>query len=515
MNSPAAVPQPGRVLVVDDDRICRVLVERNLKRDGHEITHAANADEARQVVEMSGPNHFECIVTDFNMPMENGLDLIRWAKMFDGSLAAVVVTAYGEKQVVADSLRLGACGYLEKPIQGGHLRDTVHRAIAQTRRDRHLIQVQKRVRAVSDLQRAHLAALPDKAAQRLSLIHQPVHEVGGDSLMVLEEADDAFWVVCTDVSGHDLKAGFVSAYFQGVVRGMHERGTPMSRIFEVTNRLLLREWPGLSVAACAVGVNPAKRELVILNGGAPFPVLTHAGTEPQWLEDRSGLALGWFDENAVPEVHCTWPEDSAIYLWTDGLEELAFRMGVSPFSVAHVLERNRRGQSAITVLPNALDDLVFVRVRLGEDKGSPAGAILFHELYRGNQSDAIDKYQADWRRSLKLVLPDLPDRIRHDLLLSAREAVLNAMNHGCCGLGDRYCQFRITLEANPARLIVTVADPGKGCPCMAASGETAQTPAEDRAHRGLALVQGLPTATRFDRHGASVNMDFALPPQAS
>ena len=81
-------------------------------------------------------------------------------------------------------------------------------------------------------------------------------------------------VLVADVSGHDLKAGFISAFFQGVVRALVEKGTPIQEVFAYFNRFLLQEWSNAQhppAASFSVAASISTCALVIdLAEMAPF-----------------------------------------------------------------------------------------------------------------------------------------------------------------------------------------------------------------------------------------------------
>ncbi len=66
------------MLGVDDDPVMRHLIEGYLRSNGYEVALAANVPEARNLVSSRGPGHFDCVITDFNMPGETGLELLTW-----------------------------------------------------------------------------------------------------------------------------------------------------------------------------------------------------------------------------------------------------------------------------------------------------------------------------------------------------------------------------------------------------------------------------------------------------
>ena len=76
------------------------------------------------------------MVTDYLMPDGTGLDLLGWLKQRDDSLAAIFVTGVGERNLVKQSLRTGACDFLDKPVQIHLLLDAVAKAVDLTHRQR-------------------------------------------------------------------------------------------------------------------------------------------------------------------------------------------------------------------------------------------------------------------------------------------------------------------------------------------------------------------------------------------
>ena len=103
------------VLVVDDERVFRVMAEEALAREGFEVKTAATLARARAELERSTP---DMIVLDRRLPDGDGLDLMQAAR--DAGTAAplvIVVTAYGDVENAVQALRAGATDYLTKPIQ--------------------------------------------------------------------------------------------------------------------------------------------------------------------------------------------------------------------------------------------------------------------------------------------------------------------------------------------------------------------------------------------------------------
>jgi DNA-binding NtrC family response regulator len=103
------------VLVVDDERVFRVMAEEALQREGFEVKTAATLAKARAELEHGAP---DVIVLDRRLPDGDGLDLLQTAREQGGAaLIVIVVTAYGDVENAVQALRAGATDYLTKPIQ--------------------------------------------------------------------------------------------------------------------------------------------------------------------------------------------------------------------------------------------------------------------------------------------------------------------------------------------------------------------------------------------------------------
>jgi two-component system, NtrC family, response regulator AtoC len=103
------------VLIVDDERIFRVLAEEALTAEGFEVRQASNLAKARVELSRSQP---DVVVLDRRLPDGDGMELLREERRSNGDGPLfVVVTAYGDIQNAVDAVQAGAVDYLAKPVQ--------------------------------------------------------------------------------------------------------------------------------------------------------------------------------------------------------------------------------------------------------------------------------------------------------------------------------------------------------------------------------------------------------------
>jgi sigma-B regulation protein RsbU (phosphoserine phosphatase) len=515
MNPPAADPSGPVVLAVDDEVVSLKLLEYFLKKAGHRTVTVDSAEAARRFVAQHGPAAVHCVVTDYRMPVESGLELLLWLKQHDAALSVIMITATTEREFVAETLRGGAADFLDKPITEAKLRQAVDRGIELTTRRRQAEEAARVVRQVGRTQH-QLFGLGGDAAARLDLCYHPRHQAGGDFVNYFQLGPDRFLVLIADVSGHDLHAAFVSAYFQGMMSGMIESGQAITTVFAKFNRLLVAEWGArtdgagptslASLSVCSILVDLSRGHATFCNQGAPRPWQVDAEGWVHPVETPNGHPLGWFDDLEVRPGVENCPPGGNLVLWTDGLEDLALDLQVSPLSLAAGIRHARGTGETPPALALAQDDVLVVFIRLAADAAGAGWRPLLAEYYRGDRQAGIDAAQAFWERSLGIALPDLSESRRFDVLLALRESVINALLHGCAGRADLWC--RLSVAADPAQrsLRAIVSDPGPGHEFTALARENDHDIAD--LHRGLSLVSRLATRVTSRRRGAELILDF-------
>jgi CheY-like chemotaxis protein len=115
IESPASQPAPQRCLVVDDDEILREFMATLLEMTGHiEVTRFASATEALPVFAAT-PGRFDFILTDFEMPVMNGVEFCHRVLALAPGTKILLVT--GSPDINEGTARAaGFCGLLRKPF---------------------------------------------------------------------------------------------------------------------------------------------------------------------------------------------------------------------------------------------------------------------------------------------------------------------------------------------------------------------------------------------------------------
>lgn len=101
----------GRIVVADDESIIRMDLCEMLKAAGYEVVgHAGDGEKALQLIQELNP---DVAVLDIKMPLIDGIELTRLVRM---QTPVVLLTAFGQKDMISGATEAGVMGYLLKPF---------------------------------------------------------------------------------------------------------------------------------------------------------------------------------------------------------------------------------------------------------------------------------------------------------------------------------------------------------------------------------------------------------------
>lgn len=124
--------EPARLLVVDDNKVNRMVLSRNLEQQGHVVETAENGQEG---LEKFRSGTFDLMLLDIEMPVMNGFEVLE-ACLNDLDLRQVPIimtSAMEELDAVVKCVELGAEDYLTKPVNPILLRARVNASLEKKR----------------------------------------------------------------------------------------------------------------------------------------------------------------------------------------------------------------------------------------------------------------------------------------------------------------------------------------------------------------------------------------------
>jgi hypothetical protein len=160
-----------------------------------------------------------------------------------------------------------------------------------------------------------------------------------------------------------------------------------------------------SGSAVALLVDSDQHTVSVLTNGAPVPVQVQPDGRAKLMGEIGGPPLGSFQDIEICTIQYSIAGGGTIYLWTDGLGELADTFGVHPLSLAFALQEGDRNGAKLPILKRANDDILFAAVLLpANDPGVGLLQPIILEMYAGNQTQEIDEIAAGWERNFRLAM---------------------------------------------------------------------------------------------------------------
>lgn len=116
----------AKILIVDDDNVTLSILKQVLYKANHDVTTAIDGEEAIQHVRTTS---YDIIITDFNMPGMNGIELTKEILKINPQAVIILITAYISVKAALESIKLGAFDYLTKPVDKEELLLSIERGL--------------------------------------------------------------------------------------------------------------------------------------------------------------------------------------------------------------------------------------------------------------------------------------------------------------------------------------------------------------------------------------------------
>ena len=104
-----------RILVVDDDRTLRALLQQVLQSEGYEVDTASDGQLAWEKL-IQQPDTYAAVLLDLQMPRMDGLQLIRALQQQEACLVAPLLAMRANREALQPAVEVGGCQVLEKPF---------------------------------------------------------------------------------------------------------------------------------------------------------------------------------------------------------------------------------------------------------------------------------------------------------------------------------------------------------------------------------------------------------------
>ncbi|MBN2510409.1 MAG: response regulator [Spirochaetales bacterium] len=117
------------ILVVDDSGFMRKIFIRNLNDAG--FFNVEEASDGEDAVAKLTSEKFDLVISDWNMPKRNGLEVLQWMRMDPEArnIPFIMATAQGDKARVSEAFNAGANAHIAKPFTSAELKEKIEIAL--------------------------------------------------------------------------------------------------------------------------------------------------------------------------------------------------------------------------------------------------------------------------------------------------------------------------------------------------------------------------------------------------
>ena len=119
-----------KILLLEDDLLFGESIADVLEEEGYEVTLCRNGQEA---LDATYKDHFDLYLLDINVPLIDGLSLLRELRRADDATPAIYLTSHQGLDTLSEAFEIGADDYLKKPFETDELLVRVHALLRRTK----------------------------------------------------------------------------------------------------------------------------------------------------------------------------------------------------------------------------------------------------------------------------------------------------------------------------------------------------------------------------------------------
>lgn len=116
----------NKILIVDDEKLMRISLESQLKKEGFDVSSVDNANDGLNLIKAE---EFDVVVTDLRLPNMSGMELLKEIKSYNQDIIVVIMTAYGTLESAVAATKEGVYDYIAKPFSTDELIIKLQRAL--------------------------------------------------------------------------------------------------------------------------------------------------------------------------------------------------------------------------------------------------------------------------------------------------------------------------------------------------------------------------------------------------
>jgi len=353
---------PLDIIVAEDNLVQRTYLARMIEHLGHKACVAEDGVEALELVQSTGA---QILITDFDMPRMNGIELTRAVRGLDLDhyVHIIMLTGSGQSETSAEALNTGVDDFLTKDNDPTRLKARIHVASrlvhhARERQNQHRIlkeinsRIQEDLKAAADAQRQLLPVIQrDIGGIHVSSAFVPSAMVSGDMFGCFALPQNKLGLYAVDVSGHGIHASLLSVaighlitpeFFCNAACGKDGKPDPAGLVSNLNQRFSAADNDDYFTMFCAI-IDTDTGHMDFCQAGYPSP--TYVDTNGQATSvGEGGFPVGMFSHFSYENDVFAFEEGGLLVLCSDAAGEAENEHGV-PFGrgmLCSVIEQNHQ-----------------------------------------------------------------------------------------------------------------------------------------------------------------------------
>jgi len=331
--------EPLKILIADDTDTDRMLLERIVAKQGHNVITACDGVEAVDAFKREKP---DIVLLDALMPNMDGREAACEIKRLAGDdmVPIIFLTSLKDADSRAGCLSAGGDDFMTKPYNRiilqakitafsrmRNMHSTLYRQKDQIElHNQHLIQEQEIAKKIFD-NVAHSGSLN---APNIKHMLSPLAIFNGDVLVAAFRPSGSMMVLMGDFTGHGLPAAIGAMPLASTFYGMTQKGFSMGDILrEINHKLKSILPPAVFCCACMVHINFRQKTMSVWNGGLPDCYLYRANEGKVVPVRSTHLPLGVVAGHSFNDdcEHFDMSVGDRFFMWSDGIHEALNEQG--------------------------------------------------------------------------------------------------------------------------------------------------------------------------------------------
>jgi DNA-binding NtrC family response regulator len=191
----------SEILIVEDDKVARELLDEIMRGEGHTVEALPTGDEA---IARAGKKDYDLVISDVRLgDSASGFDVLKSFQERAAETPVILITAFGDVSGAMAAIQKGAYDYVSKPFNVGELTLTVSRALERTR----LIEENRAARAQQGDKPPHIESIVGAAPAMLD-VYKMVARVAPtmSTVLVVGESGTGKELVARAIHTHSPRA---------------------------------------------------------------------------------------------------------------------------------------------------------------------------------------------------------------------------------------------------------------------------------------------------------------------